>query len=150
MSLLGRLRDRYIKLYGLEATNPDEISKIEKALGVQIPEDMKSVSEFYSGGHLGSVSHYSISSFQQADNIVEKTLKLRKQVGLDDCYIVLAELDESIIFLKTGNDSQVIWCDSVEVSHLGTGKFFNEPNFWKSYQDFFEYLLNEEEQSGHA
>lgn len=144
MTDIAELKEKYIELYGAEGCSPGELAKIETALNVQLPYDFKKISEFYSGGFLGGISHHEIATHGEATNIVQETLRIREATGLNNEFIVLAEPSGSIIVLDVRGKSSVIWCDAVEVDCLNTMEFVTKPDIWDSYASFFLYLLNQE------
>lgn len=146
---IKELKSRYQSLFGIEGAQNDSILKVERALKLTLPNDFKAISEFYSGGDIGMVSHHSIDYPCDASNLVEETLRLRSQFKLKDNFIVVAEPAESIIILDTSSNStnKVIWCDANDLSNLNEGKkISNQIDTWPSYADFFEYLITEEEE----
>lgn len=141
------LRSRYVSWFGLEPTPDGEIEQVEEELGVRFPRDFRDISRFYSGGMLGGISHNAIAARGPATNITEETKRLRGAVGLPRGLIVLAEPPASLIVMDTNamNDSPaIIWCDSSDVSHLGTSQKLRNPQTWKSYTEFFNFLLDNE------
>lgn len=145
---IEQLRERYLAFFGEEGVGDGVIEGIEARLGVALPEDFTQVAGFYSGGLLGGISHHEIASEGDATNLVEETLRIREAVGLPRNFIVLAEPPESLIVLSVdasnGSDA-VIWCDAVEVNALRDNSFINPPQTWKTYADFFEYLLDSQD-----
>lgn len=142
---IDTLRKRYIAEFGDEPCSNQVLSDVESALNVKLPEDFKQISSFYSGGYLGGISHHEIACIGDATNIVRETLRLRDSIGLDTNYIVIAEPAESLIVLNTTGRPAVIWCDAVEAKNINSQEFINLPDTWESYNEFFEYLLDEEE-----
>ncbi|MBE0464325.1 MAG: SMI1/KNR4 family protein [Halomonadaceae bacterium] len=145
MTDINNLRTRYEAIYGSEPCNDFAIFEIEEKLGIRLPEDFKEISTFYSGGLLGGISHHEIANISEATNIVQETLRLRHSIGLLDCYVVIAEPSESLIVLNTDEQPAVIWCDAVEAKNINSLSFNNQPDTWRSYKEFFSYLLDEEE-----
>ncbi|RAU45523.1 MULTISPECIES: SMI1/KNR4 family protein [unclassified Pseudomonas] len=146
MTDIAKLKDKYIAIYGFEGCSAEELRQIEDALGVRLPDDFKIISEFYSGGFLGGISHHEIAAHGEATNIVQETLRIRAATGLSQDYVVLAEPSGSLIVLNVTRPPSVIWCDAVEVNKLNTMEFVNEPDSWSSYASFFEYLLSHEDE----
>jgi len=140
------LKGKYIELYGVEGCSTKELAKIEDALNVQLSHDFKKISEFYSGGFFGGISHHEIAIRGEAANIVQETLRIREAAGLNNEFIVLAEPSGSIIVLDVRGKSSVIWCDAVEVDCLNTMEFITKPDIRESYASFFLHLLNQEDQ----
>lgn len=142
---IDELRNRYIALFGLEPAEGSKVGLTESGLDVRLPEDFKRVSEFYSGGTLGGISHYSLGT------ILRETTRLRNAVGLPHSFVMLAEPPASLIVMNTASSSPaVIWCDAVDVSRLSTLQNMHDPQTWNSYLEFFEFLLDTEEEEREA
>lgn len=140
------LKDRYIAIHELEPCNDFELDSIEQMLGIKLPNDLKQVATFYSGGLLGGISHHELAAAGAAMNIVDETLRLRAAIGLDERYIVLAEPAISIIVLDVLGSPAVIWCDATDAMNLNSRTFSSAPDLWDTYSDFFCYLLEQKEQ----
>ncbi len=139
------LKNRYSAIYGAEPCSEDELHNVEKALGLELPDDFKQVSRFYSGGLLGGISHHEIAASGDAANVVDETLRIRAAIGLEQHYVVLAEPSGSIIVLDVSGQPAVIWCDAVDAVNINSRRFSTVPDVWGNYADFFSYLLEEEE-----
>lgn len=141
---LKKLHQRYVAYFGDEPTRPEAIAELESSLGVILPDDMKAVAKFYSGGIVGGISHHSLDGNSPATNLLQETLRLRSAINLTHRFLVLAEPSESLIVLDV--DSGVVtWCDDYDVLRLdGSSQMLGKPNTWPSYADFFEFLLDEE------
>jgi hypothetical protein len=126
------------------------INEIQKELNLQLPPDFCEISEFYSGGMLGDVSLFSFIRINNAENIIDETIRLRKTSGLPHEYIVLAEPSESIIVLNTQNKPTVLWIDAVEITQISDMFFESMPDKWDSFLDFFYKLLQQEEEDQNA
>ncbi|WBF54548.1 hypothetical protein HXV90_01085 [Lysinibacillus sp. JK80] len=61
-------------------------------------------------------------------------------------FIVIAEEAESIIVMDTEKKPSIMWLDSVEVTKLEMQDFISKPDVWEYFSDFFNYLLDEEEE----
>jgi hypothetical protein len=142
---MEQLTKRYRALYPLEGTSAIELKIIENKLDIKLPDDFKEIAQFYSGGLLGGISHFSISD--EADpTITGETLRLRQQIGLLHKYVVLAEPPSSLIVMDTAGTPAVLWVDATDAEHLGKRALATPPDEWASYRDFFESLLDEEEE----
>jgi hypothetical protein len=146
-SALEALRYRYIKVFGIEPSDPGEVREIELRLEVTLPGDFWFISTFYGGGMLGGISHHAISDRGPATNIVDETERIRKALGLNNDIVVLAEPPESLIVMDLiqGSDRAIIlWLDGWDVGHLPDRKFQGNPQSWNSYSEFFAFLLDRE------
>lgn len=146
MTDIAELKKKYIALYGAEGCAAEELLRVEDALNVQLPDDFKMISEFYSGGFLGGISHHEIAAHGEATNIVQETLRIRGAIGLNKAFIVLAEPSGSLIVLDVRGNPSVIWCDAVEAVSLNSMEFVNKPDVWESYASFFSYLMSQEDE----
>lgn len=147
MTAIGDLKTRYVDFFGIEPAEIGELDRIESALGVVLPVDFKQISAFYSGGLTGGISHHAIAAGGSANNVVDETIRIRSAVELPKRFIVLAEPAESIVLLNTNNDENinaVIWCDAVDIRNVGNSEFSTPPQVWRTYAEFFDYLLGEE------
>lgn len=147
MANIEELKRRYTSIFGEEGCDIGTLKDIERELDVELPLDFVEIATFYSGGYLGGISHHEIASKSVSTNIVEETLRIRESVGLNPNFVVIAEPPESIIVLQVSSAPEVIWCDAVEAKNLNSRKFENDPITWNMYSDFFEYLLDEEDNS---
>ena len=143
-SEIALLRQRYVNYFGQAPTHAHATLDLESRLGIQIPYDMRRISEFFHGGMLGSIVHNAMVSDSPATNIVDATQHLRSTMGLPHRMLVLAEPAESLVLLDTESD-RVIWCDNYDIPwHNNYQEMQGEPIIWHSYSEFFEYLLDQE------
>ena len=82
------------------------------------------------------------------DNVGDKTVELRNSIGLPTCYVVLAEPPESLIVLQTESDEHapttVIWLSAQDAGRLVRGESLTDADYYASFTDFFETLLQME------
>jgi hypothetical protein len=139
---ITQMRQRYTTFFGEEPLRLGVIADLESTLGLILPDDMKSITQFYSGGIVGGISHNAFDSIGPATNIVNETQRLRSGIDLPHRFVVLAEPDESLIVLDVDSGA-VTWCGYFDVSRLGdSSKMLGKPSTWPSYADFFEHLLD--------
>src|SRR5262249_1310871 len=147
---LESIRQRYLRLFGSEGVRDGECEAIETTLGLWLPEDLKRISTFYSGGLLGGVSHHAIATRGPATNVVEETIRLRDAVSLPQEFMVLAEPPDSLIVIRTAAtpqvDASVIWCSAFDVVRLVHIESPTKPDVWPSYYAFFRHLIEQEEE----
>lgn len=134
--MFQKMQEAYISVYGKEPVHEHDLLKIEQNLGVRLPADFIKIAQFYSGGSLGGIEHVSIA-LDCDENILTKTLYVRNHISLPKKYLVLSEMNESLILLDTENN-HVIWVDSVAMS-------FETADDWHSYAEFFGYMMEEEQ-----
>jgi hypothetical protein len=146
----GRLRERYVGLFGEEPVNEGVIGAIEGTLNIELPADLKRIAAFYSGGFLGGISHHAIDVSGPANNIVEETRRLRLAINLPKRFVVLAEPADSLIVLDCTADGvtnpAVIWCDAHDVVRLNDPATMHKPDRWSTYAGFFSGLLDQEDE----
>ncbi|WP_291581508.1 SMI1/KNR4 family protein [Clostridium sp. UBA6640] len=145
MKEVDELKEHFLQLQEQDGIDNLELDEIEKKLDVKLPEDFREIAMFYSGGYLGGISNYSFSDKDGSSNVIEETNRLRKNINLPLRFIVLAEPPESIIVMDTENTPAIIWCDSIEVSKLEDKSFISKPDEWKSYLEYFNQLIEDEE-----
>lgn len=140
------MKKRYIALYSEDGINNRELVEIEKMLEVELPDSFCEISTFFSGGYLGSISNYSFSNVDNSLNIIDETIRLRETINLPTRFVVLAEPPESLIVMDTKNNPSIIWFDAVEITELDKKSFTSQPDEWEDYVDYFNALLEEEEE----
>ncbi|WP_285397690.1 SMI1/KNR4 family protein [Lysinibacillus sp. fls2-241-R2A-57] len=145
MKAKKELRNKYRALYDIDGISKGYLDKIEHELQIKLPNDFREISGFYSGGIIGGID---ILSFllSEPTNFIGETLRIRDAIGLPTRFIVIAEEAESIIVMDTENKPSIMWLDSVEVTKLEKQDFMSKPDVWEDFSDFFNYLLDEEEE----
>ena len=145
-----KLKNRFYRLFGTQNELDIDLSKIEKKLDVNLPEDFKKISKFYDGNNGfyldGMLCHNPNLS---PDNILSKTLFYRDK-QLPKKFIVLGEPPESIILMETVDSDMkiphILWLSYADLDNLCQEKALNDsPIIYKSFSEFFDYLLTEEE-----
>jgi hypothetical protein len=140
-SLIERVRN-------LKKDKKSEISdsmteKLEKELCVILPNDFKVLCRFYGYDYFSYSQFYSFS-----EGVILETKYWREQENLPHEYIVLSSDDASFELIKTISDKEcrVIICDYQDFFNLcERGNFMYETTTFKSFTDFYEFLLTEEE-----
>ena len=127
----------------LEGCSNDDLHKVELNLDITLPDDFKEISLLYSIDYLGGISNYQVVRDGNTLNLIDETLRIRNAIGLPHEYVFLAELDSSAILLNTVKQPHVIWVDSIAIGKLNQLES-HEYDAWENYQDYFEYLLQEE------
>lgn len=127
----------------LEGCSNDDLHKVELNLDITLPDDFKEISLLYSIDYLGGISNYQVVRDGNTLNLIDETLRIRNAIGLPHEYVFLAELDSSAILLNTVKQPHVIWVDSIAIGRLNQLES-HEYDAWENYQDYFEYLLQEE------
>ncbi len=145
MSKIQELKKRYIHLYNSDGVEEVTLNKIEEILKLKLPNNFRQIASFYSGGLLGGISLFAVIHENISPNIVEETLRLRDAINLPLNFVVLSEPPESLIVMDTQNTPSVIWCDATDVVRLHDKSFITPPQTWNSYLDFFNNILEDEE-----
>ena len=127
----------------LEGCSNDDLHKVELNLDITLPDDFKEITLFCSIDYLGGIPNYQVVRDGNTLNLIDETLRIRNAIGLPHEYVFLAELDSSAILLNTVKQPHVIWVDSIALGRLNQLES-HEYDAWENYQDYFEYLLQEE------
>ena len=146
MDKLRKLLKQYQDLLledALEGCSNDDLHKVELNLDITLPDDFKEISLLYSIDYLGGIPNYQVVRDGNSLNLIDETLRIRNAIGLPHEYVFLAELDSSAILLNTVKSPHVIWVDSIAIGRLNQLES-HEYDAWENYQDYFEYLLQEE------
>ena len=146
MDKLNKLLKQYQDLLledALEGCTHDALHKVELYLDVTLPDDFKEISLLYSIDYLGGMPNYQVVRDGNALNLIDETLRIRNGIGLPHEYVFLGELDTSAILINTVKQPHVIWVDSIAIERLSQLES-HEYDAWENYQDYFEYLLQEE------
>lgn len=122
------------------------ISEIESELKVSLPEDFVEISKFYDGTGLNFPALHPFLLGVDFTTPLTETQRLRKAVDLPKSWLVLGEPAESLLLMDCNAGGRVIWIDAFDAGRVQTQEFFSEPTVWNSFGDFFEYLLEEEEE----
>ncbi len=144
MNTILSIKQRYDLLFPDEVITPQVVTKIEQQLQLQLPDDFKEIALFFNGGLVGGISIFSYANHHP--NLIEETLRLRKDIQFPHSLVFLAEPAGSMIVLDTATTPSVIWCDSIDVYQLHDRSFQVAPDTWDTFSDFFAYLLTQEEQ----
>lgn len=143
MKDLSELKKKYLEVFPEDALNQDDLSAIEKKLGVALPDDFKEISKYFSGGSVGIIEFYDFKDNNDI-NIVDETLRLRENIRLSRQYIVLAEPPESIVVMDIKNAPAIIWCDAIDIGNIESNNYLSQPDTWENFSDFFYDMLLEE------
>ncbi len=146
MDKLRKLLKQYQDLLledALEGCSNDDLHKVELNLDITLPDDFKEITLFCSIDYLGGIPNYQVVRDGNSLNLIDETLRIRNAIGLPHEYVFLTELDSSAILLNTIKPPHVIWVDSIAIGKLNQLES-HEYDAWENYQDYFEYLLQEE------
>ncbi len=145
MATISDLRARYENLDG-PISSGDDVSTMEKRLGLALPEDMREISRFYQGGMLGGISHFTWAA-AGSYSVVEKTLAARGALDLSAPFIFLAEPAESAIVWRAEQTPAIVWCHAFDFERVASGlPATADVTEFETYRDFFEFLLKQEEE----
>jgi hypothetical protein len=134
----------------------NELTRISNELKIVLPTDFSEISTEI------SVDSFSTMQFSHVLNnkneIIEDNKRLRKWYaeqsdGKSDMshVLVLADDDGGSVFMITQDSPEkptpVIWCDAGDMYHYSINGVFPHPHDeWPSFTDFFEYLVEKEEE----
>jgi hypothetical protein len=120
------------------------IQNVEASLGVVLPDDFRELCKICRYDIIGGFQFYNFGR----NEVIETTKYWREQENLPHEYIVLSSDDASFELIKTISDKEcrVIICDYQDFFNLcERGNFMYETTTFKSFTDFYEFLLTEEE-----
>jgi SMI1-KNR4 cell-wall len=143
MSDMNQLKSQYERLNGLRPAEAAYLRSLESDLGVSLPRDFLSATEFFDGSGVAVLPLHAIAR-NPAINVLSETKRLRASIGLPEKFLVLGEPSESLLVLDC-SDGRVIWCDAIDAPRLGKEPLARDPETWAAYSDFLAYLLDEEE-----
>ena len=147
MKNINMIKSKYLKFFPYDGLSIKEIETIENVLKVELPVDFKKIASFFSGGiSVGGIDFFDFKRDDNNLNIIDETLRLRKETLLNEDMIFLAELSESCVIFNVKAEPAIVWCDSIEVSidNFLNNSFQNSPNTWDKFCDFFLEMLNSE------
>lgn len=144
---------RYSNLYKIRALPEKSINLIEKTLKIILPNDFKEISKVFDAYEiLGGHALYSFDPSVKNYNIIDKTIYYRNSdLHLPAQYIALEETEVNFTVLETHQDAsmntRVICCSIEDIYNLANGKpLLYNPLIFSAFLDFFEYLLDQEEE----
>lgn len=146
---MEKIKKRYMNICSInnsKGVDDNTLNKIEQILNVKLPYDYRKIASFYEGGGVGIIEEFAIAYENITPNIVEETIRLRKAINLPHRFIFIAEPSESVIVMDTENTPSIIWCDATDVDRINNKSFSITPNTWNTYLEFFEYMLDDEEE----
>jgi hypothetical protein len=150
---IGEVIKRYSNLYKGRALSEKSINLIEKKLKIILPNDFKEISKVFDAYEiLGGHALYSFNPSVKNYNIVDKTIYYRNSnLYLPTKYIALEETEVNFTVLETHQDAnmntRVICCSIEDIYNLANGKpLLYNPLVFPTFLDFFEYLLDQEEE----
>ncbi len=145
MSKTKNLLNRFEILFKNKKSINKYAINIENSLDVKLSKEFHSISAYFDGDCLG----FGLFCFDRTatiDNVIDRTIEYRRlDPPLPHQFIALGENDVSFFALNTHND---------EVTEMSLNDYYNfvenrsledNPQVFKSFTDFFAYLLDEEE-----
>ncbi len=149
--LVKNLMDRYRLLLPDVPLYDDNLASVENALDIVLPQDLKEISSVYDGGTFGAMPNYHLRLTSWGYDVVTLTLRLRELIDLPHWFIILAELDESVVFLKTMKTDDlptlIYWIDTPNAKLLADRDPL-PPELVQPFTDFthyFAFMVEEEE-----
>ena len=146
MADIYALKNRYVAINGARPTSEEILSSIESKLGLNIPPEFRDIAKIFDGSGFTVMSLHSLAGNAPTMNPIHETLRLRKAIGLPLNWLVLGEPPESLLLMDCANLGKVLWIDAIDATRIASNSFSKQPDSWTSFGDFFEYLLNEEEE----
>ena len=117
------------------------VIRLEKALGVTLPEDFSRICEFYEDSGIASFGPASFGSEPQGHTIERLTQSLRRETGLPAHYVVLGATPQFVLLLGCENAPR--GCGTVHLVSRKSLTAFNTdvlPAHSRSWPTFVEYF----------
>jgi hypothetical protein len=137
----------------------DAFKRVESSLKNILPADFEKISLFVSYEGSNSMQFLQFDALLKATyGVIDCNLEIRQQYlkesnGKSDMshILVLADDDGGSVFMITQDSPEkptpVIWCDAGDMYHYSINGIFPHPHDeWLSFTDFFEYLVEKEEE----
>lgn len=140
------LKRRYLAMNDARPIPANVLDEITSELGLQLPDDFHKIGMFFDGGGIHVMALHSLAGNSPKLNPVSETLRLRSAIGLPPNWLVLGEPPESLLLMDCAAGGRVIWIDATDVKRIGSQSLLRQPDSWNSFAEFFEYLLDEEEE----
>ena len=142
-----RLITRALK-FNFPSLKEENINNICSKLSVNFSKDFLSLAKYVDFEYFNAFHIYSLLS-EDEYSVINETLRLRLECGLHKETIFLFEDDASILLMRCcGTHEEVYWIAVEDFYNYCEGKpLEHNPTIFKSFPEFFEYLLNEEEKS---
>jgi hypothetical protein len=132
------------------------IHEISEKLNIILPDDFTEINK--TAGHAGFSTMQFSRVLNNRNEIIEDNERLRKwyneeSQGKSDMshILVLSDDDGGSVFMITQDSPEkptpIIWCDAGDMFHYSINGVFSHPHDeWPSFTDFFEYLVEKEEE----
>ena len=144
-----KIGERIFQTFGKDKINlsSELITKIEAELEISFPLDFKQLCEIYRYDCIGSFNYYNFEGLGDY-SVVVQTKSWRESINLPLNYLVLSDDGTSALLMKIENDNaNVIHCALEDVLNLCAGRPMEyDPIIFETFADFFEFLLDEEEE----
>jgi hypothetical protein len=137
----------------------DSFECVKNKLNIILPLDLKKISSVVSYEGSNFMEFLQFDALPDANyGVISCNLELRKEYaeqsnGKSDMshILVLADDDGGSVFMITQDSPEkptpVIWCDAGDMYHYSIDGLFPHPrDEWPSFTDFFEYLVEKEEE----
>lgn len=143
--ILTNLEEKIKRILGYHPITNDEIETIEKALSIQIPALFIKLNSYCSYEYCSIVAFFNFGSFGNY-SVIESTKSLYELYPTSKQYLHLYSDDNSIILMELNSNASVLWCSIYDFENfLKDQSFEMQYDYYPSFKDFFEYLLDEEE-----
>jgi hypothetical protein len=151
-------RNKRLEHYVGMVIDDEKFNNVSKNLDITLPKDFIEINKMFRYDVFSMQEFLDFSEEKKDWGIIKNNLELRKEFaqysnGKSDMshILVLADDDGGSVFMITQDSPEkptpVIWCDAGDMFHYSvTGKFRNPHDEWPSFTDFFEYLVEKEEE----
>lgn len=138
----------------------DTVEKVEHGLGIVLPFDFVEITKRFPYDGMTATCEFfefdeTLKPYSQKRNIdaLRYNLYYRKEYkNLDDIFVLSRMDDVSFLLMFTQDDRQkptpIVWCDYEDLyNYSETGEFKYKIDKWNSFTDFFEFLIEKEEEA---
>jgi hypothetical protein len=158
-SLIKRAKNnKRLEYYLNRVIDQKNFDAVSKNLDIVLPRDFVKLNEMFRYDVFSMQEFLDFSETMKNWGIIKNNLKLRAEFahysdGKSDMsnILVLADDDGGSVFMITQDSPEkstpIIWCDAGDMFNYSmTGEFRNPHDEWHSFIDFFEYLVEKEEE----
>jgi hypothetical protein len=151
-------KNERLKHYVGNVIDDEKFNNVSKNLGITLPKDFIEINKMFRYDAFSMQEFLDFAEEIRNYGIIKNNLELRKEFayysnGKSNMshILVLADDDGGSVFMITQDSPEkptpVIWCDAGDMFNYSvTGQFRNPHDEWSSFTDFFEYLVEKEEE----
>jgi hypothetical protein len=137
-----QLKERIKKTFGEHPLKDDEISNVEDALSVKLPQDFIEINKVCSYEYSNVLSFLNFGG----TGVIENTLGVWSYFNCPHEFIMLYDDGSGVILMDVKNNTGVIYASIEDTESIVFRKELSyKHDLFPTFSDFFLYLLDEEE-----